>query len=129
MKEPDLNVVALNEYVYPPFSEHYNLPRIEARSFLYPTWYALLDNFGFRIRFLNIRGSQAHMFKYDSVHGRFKGTVETKDGMLVINGKELRVLGEKDPASINWGNAEYIVESTVSVSFQRSTLDEYLHCQ
>jgi len=57
------------------------------------------------------------MFKYDSVHGRFKGTVEHKDGKLVINGKSVTVFGEKDPAAIKWSSvgAEYIVESTVSV--------------
>jgi len=56
------------------------------------------------------------MFKYDSVHGRFKGTVETKDGKLVIDGKAITVYAERDPAAIQWGaaGAEYIVEATVS---------------
>jgi glyceraldehyde 3-phosphate dehydrogenase len=55
-----------------------------------------------------------YMFKYDSVHGRFKGTVEAKDGKLVINGKAVTIFGERDPASIPWGSvgAEYIIEST-----------------
>ncbi|KAJ7594815.1 glyceraldehyde 3-phosphate dehydrogenase [Mycena floridula] len=55
-----------------------------------------------------------YMFKYDSVHGRFKGTVEAKDGKLVINGKSISVFGEKNPADIKWGSvgAIYIVEST-----------------
>nr|AAZ08348.1 glyceraldehyde-3-phosphate dehydrogenase [Moniliophthora perniciosa] len=55
-----------------------------------------------------------YMFKYDSVHGRFDGTVETKDGKLVINGKSIVVYGERDPAAIPWGSvgAHYIVEST-----------------
>nr|AAZ67148.1 glyceraldehyde-3-phosphate dehydrogenase [Volvariella volvacea] len=55
-----------------------------------------------------------YMFKYDSVHGRFKGTVESKDGKLVINGKSITVFSEKDPAAIPWGTAgaDYIVEST-----------------
>ena len=55
------------------------------------------------------------MFKFDSVHGRFKGTIEAKDGKLVINGKSVNVYAERDPASIPWGEAgaEYIVESTV----------------
>jgi glyceraldehyde 3-phosphate dehydrogenase len=55
------------------------------------------------------------MFKYDSVHGRFKGTVEAKDGKLYIAGKPVIVYGERDPAAIPWGSvgAEYIVESTV----------------
>lgn len=55
------------------------------------------------------------MFKFDSVHGRFKGTIEAKDGKLVVNGKAIAVYAERDPASIPWGKvgADYIVESTV----------------
>lgn len=55
-----------------------------------------------------------YMFKYDSVHGRFKGAVEAKDGKLYVEGKAISVFEEKDPANINWAGvgAEYIVEST-----------------
>jgi glyceraldehyde 3-phosphate dehydrogenase len=55
-----------------------------------------------------------YMFKYDSVHGRFKGTVETKDGKLIINGQSVTVFAERDPSAIPWSStgAEYIVEST-----------------
>ncbi|EGG15158.1 glyceraldehyde-3-phosphate dehydrogenase [Cavenderia fasciculata] len=56
-----------------------------------------------------------YMFYYDSVHGRFKGTVEKDaNGHLVVNGKVITVSAEKDPASIKWGEAgaDYIVEST-----------------
>nr|Q01982.1 RecName: Full=Glyceraldehyde-3-phosphate dehydrogenase; Short=GAPDH [Phanerodontia chrysosporium]AAA33732.1 glyceraldehyde-3-phosphate dehydrogenase [Phanerodontia chrysosporium] len=55
-----------------------------------------------------------YMFKYDSVHGRFKGSVEAKDGKLYVEGKPIHVFAEKDPANIPWGSvgAEYIVEST-----------------
>jgi glyceraldehyde 3-phosphate dehydrogenase len=58
------------------------------------------------------------MFKYDTVHGRFKGDVHTKDGKLFINGKPIHVFGERDPSNIKWGDvgADYIVESTVSFS-------------
>lgn len=54
------------------------------------------------------------MFKYDSIHGRFKGSVEAKDGKLVINGKSIRVCQERDPAAIPWGSAgaDYVVESS-----------------
>ncbi|MFT7162928.1 MAG: glyceraldehyde 3-phosphate dehydrogenase, partial [Bacteroidia bacterium] len=52
--------------------------------------------------------------KYDSTHGRFKGTVEVKDGKLVVNGNEIRVTAERNPADLKWNEvgAEYIVEST-----------------
>lgn len=55
-----------------------------------------------------------YMFKYDSVHGRFKGTIEAKDGKLIVNGKPVTIFGERDPAAIPWSSAgaEYIVEST-----------------
>ncbi|MBP5427425.1 MAG: type I glyceraldehyde-3-phosphate dehydrogenase [Clostridiales bacterium] len=56
----------------------------------------------------------AYMLKYDTVHGHFEGTIEVKDGSLVVNGKSIKVFAEKDPADINWAScgAEYIVEST-----------------
>ncbi|KAK1922450.1 glyceraldehyde-3-phosphate dehydrogenase [Papiliotrema laurentii] len=55
-----------------------------------------------------------YMFKYDSMHGRFKGSIEQKDGKLYINNKPIIVYGERDPTNIKWGEAgaEYIVEST-----------------
>jgi glyceraldehyde 3-phosphate dehydrogenase len=56
----------------------------------------------------------AYMLKYDSTHGQFKGTVEVKDGKLIVNGKSIRVTSEKDPANLKWNEvgAEYVVEST-----------------
>jgi glyceraldehyde 3-phosphate dehydrogenase len=56
----------------------------------------------------------AYLFKYDSTHGRFKGQVEVKEGKLVLNGKEIAVFAEKNPADIKWGEigADYVVEST-----------------
>lgn len=55
-----------------------------------------------------------YMFHYDTVHGRFKGTVEAKDGKLVVNGNPIDIYTEKDPAAIQWGKsgADYVVEST-----------------
>jgi glyceraldehyde 3-phosphate dehydrogenase len=44
----------------------------------------------------------AHLLKYDSVHGRFSGSVEVKDGSLVVCGKELKVLSQRDPAQLPW---------------------------
>ncbi|KAG0191080.1 hypothetical protein DFQ28_000978, partial [Apophysomyces sp. BC1034] len=55
-----------------------------------------------------------YMFKYDSTHGRFKGSVEAKDGKLVVNGNAITVHAERDPSQIPWGKdgADYVVEST-----------------
>jgi len=55
-----------------------------------------------------------YMFNYDSTHGRFKGTVAAKDGKLVINGKEVTVSMERNPADIKWGaaGADYVIESS-----------------
>ncbi len=57
---------------------------------------------------------QAYMLKYDSVHGPFKGEVSTKGGHLVVNGKEIRITAERDPAALAWGDvgADIVVEST-----------------
>ncbi|MDH6354543.1 glyceraldehyde 3-phosphate dehydrogenase [Dysgonomonas sp. PH5-45] len=56
----------------------------------------------------------AYMLKYDTMHGRFNGTVEVKDGKLVVNGNAIRVTAERNPADLKWGDigAEYVVEST-----------------
>ncbi|MEQ9286299.1 MAG: type I glyceraldehyde-3-phosphate dehydrogenase [Cyclobacteriaceae bacterium] len=56
----------------------------------------------------------AYMLKYDSTHGNFKGTVEVKDGKLVVNGNEIRVTAERNPADLKWDEvgADYVVEST-----------------
>lgn len=56
----------------------------------------------------------AYMLKYDTMHGRFDGTVEVKDGHLVVNGKTIRITAEKNPADLKWNEigAEYVVEST-----------------
>ena len=56
----------------------------------------------------------AYMLKYDTMHGQFNGTIEVKDGKLVVNGHAIRVTAEKDPANLKWDEvgAEYVVEST-----------------
>lgn len=56
----------------------------------------------------------AHLFKYDSVHGRFSGTVEVQGNDLLINGKLIRVYAEKDPAKLPWKtlNINLVMEST-----------------
>jgi glyceraldehyde 3-phosphate dehydrogenase len=56
----------------------------------------------------------AYMLKYDTVHGRFNGDVDVKDGKLIVNGLPIRVTAEKNPADLKWAEvgAEYVVEST-----------------
>jgi len=56
----------------------------------------------------------AHLLKYDSVHGAFQGTVEVGDGGLVINGDEVKILSERDPANLPWGDlgVDIVIEST-----------------
>ncbi|MDM7860603.1 type I glyceraldehyde-3-phosphate dehydrogenase [Alteromonas sp. ASW11-36] len=56
----------------------------------------------------------AYMFKYDSTHGKFNGTVEVVDGNLIVNGKTIRVTAERDPAALAWGEiaADVVVEAT-----------------
>ncbi|HHW45756.1 MAG TPA: type I glyceraldehyde-3-phosphate dehydrogenase [Clostridiales bacterium] len=55
-----------------------------------------------------------YMIKYDTIHGRFNGEVKVENGKLVVNGKEITVFAETDPANIKWADcgAEYVVEST-----------------
>jgi glyceraldehyde 3-phosphate dehydrogenase len=55
-----------------------------------------------------------YLFKYDSTHGRFKGTVEAKDGKLVVNGIAIAVYAQREPKDIPWKDtgADYVVEST-----------------
>lgn len=55
-----------------------------------------------------------YMLTYDTVHGKFDGTVSSEDGKLVVNGQKIAVFSEKDPSAINWAScgAEYVVEST-----------------
>ena len=56
----------------------------------------------------------AYMLKYDSTHGRFDGTVEVKDGHLVVNGKTIRVTSERDPANLKWNEigVDVVAEAT-----------------
>jgi glyceraldehyde 3-phosphate dehydrogenase len=56
----------------------------------------------------------AYLLKYDSVHGRFDGEVSVKDGMLIVNGMDVRITAERNPENINWAEAgaEYVIEST-----------------
>lgn len=56
----------------------------------------------------------AYMLKYDSVHGAFNGTVDVKDGKLVVNGNEIRISAERNPEDLKWDEvgAEFVLECT-----------------
>ena len=56
----------------------------------------------------------AYMLKYDTMHGQFEGTIESTEKSIIVNGKEIPIFAEKDPANLPWGEvgAEYVVEST-----------------
>lgn len=62
----------------------------------------------------------AHLLKYDTAHGRFPGTVEVTDGGFRVNGRELKVLVEKDPAKLPWKgyHIDIVVESTGAKAFR-----------
>ncbi|MFW5866817.1 MAG: type I glyceraldehyde-3-phosphate dehydrogenase [Armatimonadota bacterium] len=70
----------------------------------------------------------AHLLKYDSIYGRFDGTVETGDSELIVDGVSIRTLEERDPAALPWGElgAEIVLEST---GFFRSTADAGKHIE
>jgi glyceraldehyde 3-phosphate dehydrogenase len=56
----------------------------------------------------------AYLLKYDSVHGKFNGTVDVKNGNLVVNGKEIRVTAERNPEDLKWDaiGAEIVLDCT-----------------
>lgn len=56
----------------------------------------------------------AYLLKYDSVHGRFEGDIEVKEGNLVVNGQTIRITAERNPENLKWNEvgAEYVIEST-----------------
>ncbi len=56
----------------------------------------------------------AHLLKYDSVHGKFSGTVEVDGDNLIVNGDKIKITAERDPANLKWGalGADVVIEST-----------------
>jgi glyceraldehyde 3-phosphate dehydrogenase len=58
--------------------------------------------------------TNAHLFKYDSIHGIYPGEVAAKEDSIVVNGQAVKVLAEKDPAKLSWGDlgVDIVVEST-----------------
>jgi len=80
---------------------------------------AAVQNFGSDIEIVAINDLLepdylAYMLQYDSVHGHFKGKIAVDGGMLVINGKKIRLTQERDPANLKWGEvgADVVIEST-----------------
>ena len=69
----------------------------------------------------------AYMLKYDSVHGRFDGTVEVDGSTLVVNGKRIRLTQERDPANLKWDEvgAEVVIEST-GLFLDKATAQKHL---
>lgn len=59
-------------------------------------------------------GTLAHLLKYDSCFGKFEGTVEVAEGALIVNGKEIKVTAERNPADLPWGElgVDIVIEST-----------------
>src|ERR1700712_1416473 len=55
-----------------------------------------------------------HLLKYDSAHGRFPGTVAEEDGAMLVNGKKIKLLSERDPKNLPWGDLgiDVVIEST-----------------
>ena len=56
----------------------------------------------------------AHLLKYDSVHGVLDAVIEAKSGSIVVNGKEIKIIAERDPSKLPWGTlgVEVVIEST-----------------
>jgi glyceraldehyde 3-phosphate dehydrogenase len=69
----------------------------------------------------------AYLLKYDSTHGRLKGDVKSADGNIVIEGKTIRVLNEKDPSKLPWKNfrVDYVIEST-GLFTQKESAEKHL---
>jgi glyceraldehyde 3-phosphate dehydrogenase len=56
----------------------------------------------------------AHLLKYDSVHGKFNGTIKVQGNNLIVNGDKIKITSERDPSKLNWGDlkADVVIEST-----------------
>jgi glyceraldehyde 3-phosphate dehydrogenase (phosphorylating) len=68
----------------------------------------------------------AHLLKYDSVHGRFNGTVEVDGNALIVNGDRLTITAERDPANLEWNGVDVVVEST-GIFRSKSQLQNHLN--
>jgi glyceraldehyde 3-phosphate dehydrogenase len=69
----------------------------------------------------------AHLLKYDSVHGRFNADVQVKDNSLIVNGKELKVLSQKDPAQLPWKDlGVYLAVESTGLFTDRANASKHL---
>lgn len=80
---------------------------------------ALLNNYSNDIEVVGINdltspATLAHLLKYDSLYGKFNGTVEAKEDSIVVNGNEIRIYAERDPKNLPWGKigADIVLECT-----------------
>lgn len=80
---------------------------------------SILNNYSEEIEIVAINdltdpATLAHLLKYDSLYGKFNGTVEATENSIIVNGKEIRIFAERDPKNIPWGlqGAEIVIEST-----------------
>ncbi len=67
----------------------------------------------------------AHLLKYDSVHGKFNGTISVDGNNIIVNGKTISISAEKDPTNIPWKNVDLVLEST-GVFTNREGLEKHL---
>ena len=80
---------------------------------------ALVANYATELQVVGINdltdaATLAHLLKYDSLYGKFNGTVEAKENTIVVNGEDIKIFAERDPKNIDWNSvgAEIIIEST-----------------
>jgi glyceraldehyde 3-phosphate dehydrogenase len=78
---------------------------------------AMMDRGGYDVITINDltdSATLAHLLKYDSVHGRYNGTVEAVEGGLVVDGRKIDIVSERNPADLAWGDrgVDMVVEST-----------------
>jgi len=81
------------------------------------TFKVLLENSNIEIVAINDltdTKTLAHLLKYDSIHGRFSGTVEATSDGIIVNGKEIKIYAEREPAKLPWGSlgVDVVLEST-----------------
>ncbi len=94
------------------------------------TFRVLLENPNVEVVAINdltVPATLAHLLKYDSIHGKFNGSISVEDGNLVVNGKSIPVYAEKDPANLPWAKhqVKVVVEST-GVFRRRELLQKHI---